>query len=52
MKLVIGLVGEQGSGKGTFSQVLREVAKRERVSLSHRKFSDVFPSHPEVDKIF
>lgn len=39
MKIVIGLVGEKGSGKETFAKFLTQAASGKTVS--HRRFSDV-----------
>ena len=39
MKIVIGLVGEKGSGKETFVKLLKEVSPK--LSISHTRFSDI-----------
>lgn len=37
--LIIGLVGEKGSGKGTFAKILQEIAPKN--SISYIRFSDI-----------
>ena len=39
MKIVIGLVGEKGSGKGTFVSLLREIVPKK--SVAQIRFSDI-----------
>ena len=39
MKLVIGLVGEKGSGKGTFVKFLQQIAPKN--SISYVRYSDI-----------
>ncbi len=45
-KLIIGLVGEKGGGKGTFTGVLREVAPGR--SITHIRFRDVLQETLEL----
>ncbi len=39
MEIVIGLVGEKGSGKETFVKLLKETAPK--IALTHSRFSDI-----------